>query len=156
MVFLGAGNRDPISSSVRVAGRHRRENKHLTFGAGVHFCLGGPLARLEARIALDALMARFETIDLLEDDPPGDRRWHSAVSRASPSASPDGISSSKAPYRQSGLVRSDSPICGCDGTQLAFHALGLQIGSRAEVPLGPDESRRFQAAGLGGTPRLCG
>ena len=60
LVFLGAGNRDPEQfpdpDDVDVA---RADNKHLGFGAGVHFCLGGPLARLEARIAIAELVRRF-------------------------------------------------------------------------------------------------
>lgn len=42
---------------------HRRSpNPQLAFGHGIHYCLGGPLARLEGRIALEALLARFADI----------------------------------------------------------------------------------------------
>lgn len=42
----------------------RRVKEHLSFGHGVHFCLGAPLARLEATIALPALFARFPGLSL--------------------------------------------------------------------------------------------
>lgn len=52
----------------------RRDNKPLSFGAGGHFCLGAPLARLEAAIALPRLFARFP--GLAADEPPVYRdRW---------------------------------------------------------------------------------
>jgi cytochrome P450 len=37
----------------------RTTNKHIAFGHGIHFCLGAPLARLEAKIALEAMLARL-------------------------------------------------------------------------------------------------
>jgi cytochrome P450 len=71
LVFLGAGNRDPQQfpspDEVDIA---RADNKHLGFGAGIHFCLGGPLARLEARIAIAELVRRFPEMRLLVEDPP--------------------------------------------------------------------------------------
>ena len=61
MLFLvGAANRDdrryPEGDRFDI---HRKVGQHLTFGYGVHFCLGAALARLEGRIALDELMKRF-------------------------------------------------------------------------------------------------
>jgi cytochrome P450 len=41
---------------------------HLAFGFGPHYCLGAPLSRLEARIALEVLTARVATFELLDDD----------------------------------------------------------------------------------------
>jgi cytochrome P450 len=43
---------------------HRNIDRHLTFGYGVHFCLGASLARLEGRIALDEVLKRFPTWEI--------------------------------------------------------------------------------------------
>jgi len=61
MLFLvGAANRDdrrfPNGDTFDI---HREVGQHLTFGYGIHFCLGAALARLEGRIALDELLTRF-------------------------------------------------------------------------------------------------
>ena len=47
----------------------RERNPHLAFGRGIHFCLGAPLARLEARIAFAALLERFPRLALDPDAP---------------------------------------------------------------------------------------
>lgn len=47
----------------------RSPNNHLGFGHGIHFCLGAPLARLEARIALRALLERLSEIQRIQDLP---------------------------------------------------------------------------------------
>lgn len=59
-VLFGSANRDPrrfeAPDEFRIG---RGDPDHITFGAGVHFCLGAPLARLELDIAVDRLTAMF-------------------------------------------------------------------------------------------------
>lgn len=63
MANLAAANRDPSRfahpDDFDVT---RSPNPHLTFGHGIHFCFGAPLARLEARIALRLVLERFPDI----------------------------------------------------------------------------------------------
>ncbi|MPZ35343.1 MAG: cytochrome P450 [Rhodospirillales bacterium] len=50
----------------------RTNNRHVAFGLGIHFCLGAPLARLEAQIAFDRLLSRLSGIRLETHQPV----WH--------------------------------------------------------------------------------
>ncbi|WP_061298830.1 cytochrome P450 family protein [Herbidospora cretacea] len=64
-VALSSADRDP--ATFREPDRldlNRAESPHLAFGHGIHYCLGAPLARLEARIALGRLFERFPEMDL--------------------------------------------------------------------------------------------
>ena len=65
LAVIGAANRDPAAfpdpDRFEIA---RDPNPHLAFGHGPHFCLGAPLARLEARISLADLLARTDGITL--------------------------------------------------------------------------------------------
>jgi cytochrome P450 len=56
----------------------RAENRHLAFGLGPHYCLGAPLARMEARIALHALIQRFPELRLAA--PAEQLHWRPGVS----------------------------------------------------------------------------
>jgi cytochrome P450 len=66
MLLLAAAHRDPRALFDRpdVFDPSRDGIRHLAFGHGVHFCLGAPLARLEARVALSAVTARFPNATL--------------------------------------------------------------------------------------------
>lgn len=66
MVALGAANRDPAMNEDPDTFNVARDHvKHLSFASGPHFCLGAPLARLEAVIALDLLLKRVHKVELL-------------------------------------------------------------------------------------------
>ncbi|GLW35144.1 cytochrome P450 [Actinoplanes regularis] len=68
--LLGAANRDPqVFTDPDVFDIGRDPNPHLGFGAGLHFCLGAPLARLELRAALTALVARMPELKLAAEPP---------------------------------------------------------------------------------------
>jgi cytochrome P450 len=68
--WLAAANRDErVFAEPQRFDLHRRPNPHLTFGHGVHFCLGAPLARLEARVALRLLFERYRDIEIAADEP---------------------------------------------------------------------------------------
>jgi cytochrome P450 len=65
VAYLGAGNRDPQRFEEPDRLRlDRGDNAPLSFGGGIHFCLGAPLARLEAQVSLPALVRRFPGLAL--------------------------------------------------------------------------------------------
>ncbi|MFD3871913.1 cytochrome P450 [Streptomyces sp. NPDC058623] len=70
LVSLAAANRDPARFPQPDALDLDRDTAgHLALGHGIHYCLGGPLARAEVEIALAALLERYPTLELLDPAP---------------------------------------------------------------------------------------
>lgn len=70
-----AANRDPeVYADADRLDIERRPTNHLGFGVGIHYCLGAPLARLEAQLAITALLDTYPSIDL--DGEPAALDWH--------------------------------------------------------------------------------
>ena len=70
LTLLGAANRDPR----RFPDPHRldvgrSDGAPMSFGSGIHFCLGAALARLEGQVVFGRLLERYSRIDLLDDAP---------------------------------------------------------------------------------------
>jgi cytochrome P450 len=68
--MIGAANRDPKQFDEAERFDVAREpNPHLAFGHGIHFCLGAPQSRLEARIALTHFLERVHKFEMASDQP---------------------------------------------------------------------------------------
>lgn len=71
MMWLSAANRDARRfTDPHLFDASRDPNPHIGFGRGIHFCVGAPLARLEGRIAVNALLDRFPGLHVDPDQAP--------------------------------------------------------------------------------------
>ncbi|MFJ1456745.1 cytochrome P450 [Nocardia sp. N2S4-5] len=72
LLLWGAANRDPaVFTEPDLVDIDRNAARfQLAFGKGIHFCVGSALAKLEATIAITALLERSTSISLIDDDPP--------------------------------------------------------------------------------------
>lgn len=69
-LMFGAANRDPAHfSDPDRFDITRHPNPHLGFGSGIHYCLGAPLARIEARVAFSHILEHLPAIRLTTDQP---------------------------------------------------------------------------------------
>jgi cytochrome P450 len=74
MAMLAAANMDPDANQrPEKLDLERKPNRHLSFGTGIHFCLGHQLARIEGKCALEALFKRWPQLALAV--PPESIRW---------------------------------------------------------------------------------
>jgi cytochrome P450 len=68
-ILLAAANRDPAHfPSPEKFDIARDPNEHVSFGEGIHFCLGAPLARLEGAIAIESMLEKFPRLQLADPD----------------------------------------------------------------------------------------
>lgn len=75
---IGSANRDEeVFDNPDNLDLIREPNKHLSFGFGIHYCLGAPLARLEAQIAIKTLLARVQGLRLQGST--GSLRWRPSL-----------------------------------------------------------------------------
>ena len=69
VALVAAANRDPeVFERPDLLDVGRPDNRHLSFGGGIHLCLGAPLARVEGREAIGRLVERFPNLSLVTDD----------------------------------------------------------------------------------------
>ncbi|MEU6817257.1 cytochrome P450 [Streptomyces sp. NPDC046860] len=78
LVVLAAADRDPDRfADPDLLDLGRRDNQHLGYGHGIHYCLGAPLARLEGQTALATLLGRLPDLRLAAD--PAELRWRGGL-----------------------------------------------------------------------------
>lgn len=69
-LLLGSANHDPEHfDRPDELDIQRKENRHIAFGLGIHYCIGAPLARLEAQTAVPLLLQRRASLHLIEAEP---------------------------------------------------------------------------------------
>jgi cytochrome P450 len=67
-LIFGSANRDPsVFAEPDAFAIDREPNPHLTFGAGIHFCLGAPLARIELQTSFGTVLRRMPALELAEE-----------------------------------------------------------------------------------------
>jgi cytochrome P450 len=67
-LLFGSANRDPeVFDHPDRLDLGRDPNPHISFGAGIHFCLGAPLARLELQSSFSTLLRRLPHMELVEE-----------------------------------------------------------------------------------------
>lgn len=77
VLLLGAANRDPAQFlDSNILDLSRRDNRHLSFGQGIHYCLGAPLARIEGQLAINTVLRRCPGLELTGEP----LEWRQAVS----------------------------------------------------------------------------
>jgi cytochrome P450 len=70
VVLVAAANHDPeVFADPDDLDLGRPDNRHLSFSAGMHYCLGAALARLEGEVAFGALLRRFPRLELVDPHP---------------------------------------------------------------------------------------
>lgn len=89
LTSLGAANHDPamFDSPHKLQLDRPNANRHLAFSAGIHYCLGASLARLETEVVIGSLIKRFSVLDIQGDPEWRDRLTIRGVSRLSLSCS---------------------------------------------------------------------
>jgi cytochrome P450 len=74
LISIASANRDPERfADAEDLDIDRKDNRHVAFGHGIHFCLGAPLGRMEGQIAFATLLARFPELALAAD--PSTLHW---------------------------------------------------------------------------------
>ena len=83
LASLGAGNHDPsvFTNPHQLDFSRKNSNKHLAFAAGVHYCLGASLAKLETEVALGTLVKTFKNIEVVSQPEWRDRLTIRGVSK---------------------------------------------------------------------------